>query len=219
MRSVVSDVPKSMALVRGKPFLHYLFLHLEKSGIEKVVLSVGYKSEIIEQYFGQIYAGLSVEYAYEKEALGTGGGIRLAMEKCSGAHVLAMNGDSFFDYSLSHLFEKHLSGSADITIALRKVDDASRYGTVQLEGERIMAFREKSPEAKGPALINSGIYVIRKKTYMGLTEANKTFSIEQDFFSKYAGKLWMQGAPGADYFIDIGIPEDYARAQVEFENL
>jgi D-glycero-alpha-D-manno-heptose 1-phosphate guanylyltransferase len=219
LKSVVTDLPKPMAPVNGKPFLHYLLQHLSKNGISKTVLSVGYLSEKIESHFEKNYLGMEIVYAHEKEPLGTGGGIRLGLEQCSGAHVLVMNGDSFFGCDLPELFEAHLGGSADITIALRKVEDASRYGTVELEGKRITAFREKSPAITGAALINSGVYVIRKKTYLGLTEANKAFSIELDFFAKYADKLWLQGIPGEGYFIDIGIPEDFARAQVEFPGI
>src|SRR5574337_451718 len=214
-RSVITDLPKPMAPVNGKPFLHYVLLRLSNAGIEKAVLSFGYLSEKIEDYFGSEYLGIKIFYAHEKEALGTGGGIRLAMEQCRDAHVLAMNGDSFLQCDLEELCEKHLGGSSDATLALRQVEDASRYGTVQLDGSHITAFREKSPDITGKAWINGGVYVLRKKTFLGLTEPKKAFSIEFDFFAKYADKLWLQGVPTDGYFIDIGVPEDYERAQKE----
>jgi D-glycero-alpha-D-manno-heptose 1-phosphate guanylyltransferase len=217
LRSVVSDLPKSLAPVNGKPFLHYLFIYLKKYGIEHVVLSVGYMSEKVMEEFGNEYSGIKVSYAKEETPLGTGGGIRLAMEKCSGAHILAMNGDSFFQVDLSQLFETHLSSSADATLALRKVEDSSRYGTIQLDGKRIISFREKSPEIKGAALINGGTYLLRRKTFMGITEPEKQFSIEYDFFARHADKLWLQAFESEGYFIDIGIPEDFQRAQEEFK--
>ncbi|HTL80440.1 MAG TPA: nucleotidyltransferase family protein [Bacteroidia bacterium] len=216
LRSVVSDLPKSMADVNGKPFLHYLLLRCKKYGVEKVVLSVGYMAEKVEAYFGNEYLGIKIEYAHEKEALGTGGGIRLAMEKCSGAHVLAMNGDSFFNVPLDEFSEKHLAGSSDATLALRKVEDASRYGTVALDGSRIISFREKDANAKGSAFINGGVYALRRKTFLANTEAGKNFSIEYDFFGKLADKLWLQSFPCDGYFIDIGVPEDYEKAQKDF---
>ncbi|MBI3510961.1 MAG: nucleotidyltransferase family protein [Bacteroidetes bacterium] len=219
LRSAVNDLPKSMADVNGKPFLHYLFLHLQKHGISKAVLSVGYMAEKIESHFGKNYLGIEINYAYENEPIGTGGGIRLAMEKCSGAHVLAMNGDSFLNLDLKIFSETHLSGTADATLALRKVNDASRYGTVQLDGTRIIAFREKDPLAHGNALINAGVYALRMKTFLRNTESEKSFSIELDFFGKLAEKLWLQSFPCDGYFIDIGIPEDYERAKSEFGNL
>jgi D-glycero-alpha-D-manno-heptose 1-phosphate guanylyltransferase len=218
LRPVITDLPKSLAPVNGKPFLHYLFRYLAHYKIEKVVLSVGYMAEKIEETFGKNYLGIQIEYAFEKEPLGTGGGIRLGMEKCSGAHILAMNGDTFFDVPLDEFFDIHLSGSSDATLALRKVEDASRYGTIQQDGKRIIAFKEKNPEVTGEALINGGVYLLRKKTFLGNTEADKAFSIEYDFFGKLADKLWLQGFPCENYFRDIGIPEDYAKAQVEFEN-
>jgi D-glycero-alpha-D-manno-heptose 1-phosphate guanylyltransferase len=219
LRSVVSDLPKSLAPVNEKPFLHYLFLWLKKFGIEHIVLSVGYLSEKVEEQFGNEYLGIKVSYAKEESPLGTGGGIRLAMEKCSGAHVLAMNGDSFFDVELDQFFENHLSGSADATLALRKVEDGSRYGTIQLDGMRIIAFREKDPEVKGDALINGGIYLLRRKTFLKNTESENQFSIERDFFGRLADKLWLQSFISDGYFIDIGIPEDFERAQKEFASL
>jgi D-glycero-alpha-D-manno-heptose 1-phosphate guanylyltransferase len=219
LRSVITDLPKPMAPVNGKPFLHYLFLYLKHYNIQKVILSVGYLAEKVETEFGKNYLGIEVDYAYEKEALGTGGGIRLAMEKCSGAHVMVLNGDTFFDVKLDEFFETHLGGSSDATLALRKVEDASRYGTIELDGNRIVAFKEKSNVVKGSALINGGVYLLRKKTFLGNTEAEKVFSIENDFFAKLADKLWLQAFPCDGYFIDIGIPEDYERAQSEFKEL
>lgn len=219
LRPVISDLPKPLAPVNGQPFLHYVLAYLAKYGIEKAVLSVGYMAEKIEAHFGSTYLGMKIKYAYEHEPLGTGGGIRLGMEKCKGAHVLALNGDTLFRVPLDQFFEEHLGGSSDATLALRKVEDASRYGTIQLDGRRIAAFREKSPEVTGAALINGGVYALRRKTYMGITEAGKAFSIENDFFAKLADKLWLQAFPCDAYFIDIGIPEDYARAAKELANL
>lgn len=217
LRSVITDLPKPMAPVNGKPFLHYLFVYLKHYNISKVILSVGYLSEKIEAEFGTNYLGIEVDYAFEKEAVGTGGGIRLAMGKCSGAHILVLNGDTFFDVKLDDFFHAHLGGTSDATLALRKVEDASRYGTIQLEENRINAFKEKSPDVKGSALINGGVYLLRKKTFLGNTESGKAFSIENDFFAKLADKLWLQAFPCEGYFIDIGIPEDFERAQKEFE--
>lgn len=207
-----------MAPVNGKPFLHYLFSWLKKYEINHVVLSVGYMSEKVESYFGNEYLGIKISYAKEETPLGTGGGIRLAMEKCSGAHILALNGDSFFDVALDEFFDSHLSGSADATLALRKVDDGARYGTIALDGSRIISFKEKDPDVKGEALINGGVYLLRRKTFLKNTEPQKSFSIEYDFFAKLADKLWLQAFISNGYFIDIGIPEDFERAQKELLN-
>jgi len=219
LRPVISDLPKPMAPVNGKPFLHYLLSYLRHSGIEKAVLSVGYMAEKIEAHFGKNYSGIAIGYARENEPLGTGGGIRLAMEQCAGAQALVLNGDTFFNVPLGQFSEAHLNHAADATLALRKVHDGSRYGTIETQESRIVSFREKNPGAKGEALINGGVYALRKDVFFELTEANKNFSIEQDFFAQYANKLWLQAFPSDAYFIDIGIPEDYARAQKEFADL
>jgi len=215
LRSVISDLPKPLAPVNGHPFLHYVLQHLKKHGLQHVVLSVGYMHEKIQEHFGDEYLGMKVSYAIEHEALGTGGGIRLGMEMCTDAHVLAMNGDTFYEVPLSDMFEKHMGGSADATLAMRKVEDGSRYGTLQLDGTRITAFREKSPEHSGPQLINGGVYAMRRKSFMGITQPKENFSIEYDYFGRYASKMLLQGYNCDAYFIDIGIPEDYARAQKE----
>lgn len=217
LRPVISDLPKPLAPVNGQPFLHYVFAHLKKHGIKRVVLSVGYMHEKIRAHFGNEYLGMEVKYAIEEQPLGTGGGIRLGMEQCQGAHVLAMNGDTFFEVPLTQLFEDHLGGSADATLALRAVEDGSRYGTIELDGKRIKAFREKSPEHTGKQLINGGVYAMRRKTFMQHTEPGIAFSIEYDFFGKYSENLLLHAFPCEGYFIDIGIPEDYARAKAELK--
>jgi D-glycero-alpha-D-manno-heptose 1-phosphate guanylyltransferase len=217
LQTVVSDLPKSLALVNGKPFLHYLFVYLKKYGIEKIILSTGYLSEKVKAQFGEEYLGVNVLYSNEETPLGTGGGIRMAMEKCSSGHVLAMNGDSIFQIELDKFFEKHLSGSADATLALRKVVDASRYGTIELEANRIISFKEKAITTSGAALINGGIYLLRKKTFMAITDPKMPFSIENDFFARNSANLWLQAFHSDNYFIDIGIPEDFERAQTELK--
>lgn len=215
LRPVISDLPKPLAPVNGKPFLHYVLQHLQKHGLKHVILSVGYMHEKIREAFDEEYLGMKMSYAVEHEPLGTGGGIRLGMELCRDAHVLAMNGDTFYEVPLTEMFDTHMGGSCDATLAMRKVDDGSRYGTLQLEGKRITAFREKSPEHTGVQLINGGVYAMRRKSFMGVTQPGEKFSIEYDFFGKYAADMMLMGFGCDAYFIDIGIPEDYARAQIE----
>lgn len=219
LRPVISDLPKPLAPIHGQPFLHYVFLHLKQHGITHVVLSVGYMAEKIQAHFGNEYLGMKVDYAIEQEPLGTGGGIRLGMELCSTEHVLAMNGDTLFKVPLTELFAKHLNGSAVATLALRKVEEGSRYGTIQLRDERITAFREKAPEFTGPQLINGGVYAMHRATFMQHTKAGESFSIEYDYYGKNTASLHFNGFPCDAYFIDIGIPEDYARAQEELKRM
>ena len=213
LRAVVKDVPKPMAPVRGRPFLEYLLDYLASQGLRKVVLSVGYLSETIEAAFGRAYKTLSLDYVHEHQPLGTGGGIRLALEQTQGDSVLALNGDSYFPVPLAQFCRHHEDRQAQVTLALKWMEHSDRYGTLQLEKDgSILAFMEKGAVAAGP--INGGVYAIRRSV-LGEFEAGRAFSFERDVLEKHAGSLRMVGFLVDKYFIDIGIPEDYARAQIE----
>ena len=220
LRSVISDLPKPMAPVAGQPFLHYIFLYLQKQGITDVVLSVGYKSEVIKEFLGDKYAGINIRYAVENEPLGTGGGIRQAMSLIdSDAYVL--NGDTFFDVDLKDLYEFYTMRSSDIALALKRMHHFDRYGTVEIGNQdRVLQFQEKRYKAEG--LINGGVYVINKNLFKKVEEIEDTilsqrFSFEKDILEKHLLPLHYQGKEFGGYFIDIGIPEDYERAQTDFK--
>jgi D-glycero-alpha-D-manno-heptose 1-phosphate guanylyltransferase len=216
LQEVVNDVPKSMALINGRPFLEYLLDYLKTQGVKRVVLSVGYKHEIIGQHFGDRYLGVSLDYAVEQEPLGTGGGIRLAFWRVKADRALVLNGDSIFRTSLGDLMKTHLSKKADVTIALRQLDNTGRYGRVTLNRlKRITGFEEKNAHA-GPGLINAGVYVMEKMFLMEPHFRGK-FSIEKDCFEQFFGSSRMFGLPARGYFLDIGIPGDYKKAQDEFK--
>jgi|ERR1700757_225388 len=217
LREVVSDVPKPMAPVNGKPFLDYQLRYLKHYGIERVILSVGHLSEKITEHYGNNFAGIEIVYSVEKEPLGTGGGIRLAMEKCKEYDVLVLNGDSFFSIDLHNFYNKYSDSVADGALALRYIDNCARYGTIILgEMDIIKAFNEKARH-KTPGIINAGVYILSRDIYMEETHAGKNFSIEKDFFEKKLNKLTLYGFTYNGYFIDIGIPEDYKQAQHDFE--
>lgn len=215
LQKVVNDRPKSMALINQRPFLEYLFDYLISQGVEKVVLSVGYKHEIISDHFGAEYKKLSIQYAVETEPLGTGGGIRLALWKIEGLHALVMNGDSIFKLNYKDLMAFHFKKKAEATIALRKMDDTGRYGRVKLNrAGRISGFEEKG-SGSIPGFINGGVYVIEKYFLME-PEFRGRFSMEKDCFEKYFPHSKLYGFPSDGYFLDIGIPDDYLKAQHEF---
>ena len=215
LQKVVSDVPKSMAHINNRPFLEYLFDYLISQGVSKVVLSVGYKNEIISNHFKDHYKSLEVGYAVENEPLGTGGGIRLAFWKIEGQRALVMNGDSLFRADYRALMDFHLRKKADATLALRKLTDTGRYGRVTMNRtRRITGFEEKGLSA-GPGYINGGVYIIDKLFLMEPGFRGR-FSLEKDCFEPYSSFSRLFGFPSDDYFLDIGIPEDYARAQHEF---
>lgn len=217
LRDVVVNVPKPMAPVCDKPFLDYLLKYVKYYGVEKVVLSVGYLSEKIIKQYGTAFEGLQISYSIEKEPMGTGGGIRLAMEKCIGKDVLVLNGDSFFDIHLNSLYDSHCNSQANCTLALRKVENASRYGTVVLgKGKEISGFKEKDGQEK-PGTINAGVYILNRESFLKKNPPAKNFSIEKDFFETKLNELKIFGFELEGYFIDIGIPEDYKRAQHDFK--
>jgi len=217
LKSVVPDKPKPMALINGKPFLEYLLNYLAQNGISHVILSVGFKAEQVYDYFGNSYANMDLSYAFEKNPLGTGGGIRLALQKAKTNNVFIVNGDTLFNVSLKKLDELHIKNKSDLSIALKEVEDGSRYGTITTnKSDKINSFKEKK-EKKEKALINGGTYLLSKDTFMNLDFPEK-FSFEKDFMEKYFEQLNFYGSAFNDYFIDIGIPETYEKAQIDFLN-
>ena len=211
LRSVISELPKPMAPVNARPFLSYILDQLQESGTAKIILAVSYKAEAIQDYFQDSYKGIPLEYSVEDEPLGTGGGILKALSLVKMPHVLVINGDTFFKISLQELYPFHLEHEAHLTLAARKVENSGRYGSLVLGSDaRITGFNEKSLSSN--SLINGGIYVIDKKFLENLNLSGK-FSFEKDLLEKcfqvyrFFGKV--EDAP----FIDIGIPEDYERAQ------
>ena len=216
LQKVVNDLPKSMALINNKPFLEYLLNFLTGQGIQKVIFSVGYKREIIQDYFKDHYKHLSISYAIEQEPLGTGGGILNALDQVEAESAFALNGDSMFRIDLQAMQLLHRKKEADLTIALRYLDDTSRFGTVQIDAEkRVTGFFEKNPDSD-PGYINGGIYLINKK-FLVASSFGKKFSIEKDCFEKCYMASGIFGYPAKGYFMDIGIPEDYMTAQDEFK--
>jgi D-glycero-alpha-D-manno-heptose 1-phosphate guanylyltransferase len=215
LQSVVNDVPKSMALIGGRPFLEYLLDFLITQEVTSVVLSVGYKRDAVIGHFRNQYRSLEIDYAIEEEPLGTGGGIRLAFWKITSQRAFVMNGDSLFRFDFKQLLDLHLKRKADATLALRKLADTGRYGRVTMNrNKRITAFSEKNPAA-GPGLINGGVYVIEKLFLMD-PEFRGRFSIEKECFESRCSTSGFYGLPVDGYFLDIGIPEDFKKAQDEF---
>ena len=216
LQKIVNDLPKSMAPVNGRPFLEYLLDYLVTQDITDVVLSVGHLRNPIMDHFGTCYRNLRIEYSIEEEPLGTGGGIRLALWKVSGDRAITMNGDSLFRVDLHRMMDRHLKNKANSTLALRELKETGRYGRVTMNrSHRILGFSEKQPGA-GKGYINGGIYIIEKGFLMDPGFRGR-FSIEKDCFEQCYATSRMFGFPSEGYFLDIGIPEDYQRAQDEFK--
>ena len=164
---------------------------------------------MITDHFGQKFNGISIEYAIEKEPLGTGGAILYAMRKTGGDRVLIVNGDTWFPVDIGRLVEEHESAAARLTIALKKMTNFSRYGTVELEGNRIVGFREKQEMSVG--LINGGIYLMNRSFVENSVNAKK-FSFEKDILEKRVETGAIAGVVFDVPFIDIGVPGDYMGA-------
>jgi len=215
LRSCISDIPKPMAPVNGKPFLFYLLEYLKRQEIERVILSVGYKYESILNYFGNTFQGISLIYSIENAPLGTGGAISLALKKCKNKNIFILNGDTYFPIPLYKLKENQDQSGAEITIALKKMTKANRYGIVRLEkNSKITSFSEKEIEAQ--TLINGGVSILDREKFEKRTFAGK-YSFEKDYLEKTVKQGCISGIAFNSYFMDIGIPESYEKAQNDFK--
>lgn len=210
LRHVVSDTQKAMAPVNGRPFLYYIAEYLIARGAQKIVFAVSYRSEQIREYFGNEYKGVKILYSEEAEPLGTGGAIKQALELCTSENVFILNGDTFFDVDLSALEKRHAELKADITLSVREVGCRDRSGVVVFdENGNITAFNEKKSIERG--YINGGTYLVKRSIAEKLPDGK--FSFETDVMEKLVFR--MAAVPFDGYFIDIGVPSDFFRAQTE----
>lgn len=217
LRGVISDLPKAMAPVAGRPFISYVIDYLRMQGIEKFIFSLGYKHEVITSYLQEQYSTLQYESVIEEEPLGTGGAILLSTKKATTQNVLITNGDTLFKVDLDNLISKHTSFNAECTLVLKPMGNFSRYGVVDLDEEgKVCSFKEKQFYSEG--LINGGCYLLNVDDFLQYSFPEK-FSFETNYLEKYYKKKDIYGIVEDAYFIDIGIPEDYERAQEEFASL
>ena len=217
LRSVVSEVPKCMAPVNGKPFLYYLLTALSQYEIRKVVLSVGFKRECIEEWV-QVHSRefpFDFDFAVEETPLGTGGGIRLALQRCAVDAICVMNGDTFFDVDLEQLRKAHERSGRRLTMAVKHLRNFDRYGTVTFDQRgAVTGFNEKRFCEDGH--INAGVYMVSDRNL--LKDMPEKFSFETDFLQPKAAEGLVQACVSDGYFIDIGIPQDYAKANEDFKD-
>jgi D-glycero-alpha-D-manno-heptose 1-phosphate guanylyltransferase len=214
LRGLISDVPKPMADVAGKPFLCYVLHWLGKYDVKKVIISAGYKAEKIIEYFDDSYEGISIGYAVEEKPLGTGGAVRFASGRTKGNDILVINGDTWFPVDLKSFLLFHMNNSNLFSVALKRMTDFSRYGTVEFKNGTIQKFSEKKFCTEG--LINGGIYMINR-SFLESGEFPEVFSLEKDLLEKEVDSGNIKGIVFEDPFIDIGVPEDYTRAQTLFK--
>jgi len=213
LRESVSDVPKPMAPIDGKPFLYYLFKYLGKYGIKHVVLSVGYMGDIIQKYFGDNFNGIEIDYAIEHERLGTGGGIMNAMEFVDN-DVFIINGDTFFNVDLYKLNDFSDNNKSNLTLSLKHIDNVESYGSIEIDELVVSKFIEKQQDGEG--LINGGLYHT-SKSYLLKFDLPHIFSFEKDFLEKYYSTEKFTGYESDTDFLDIGIPLNYEKFKRNFK--
>jgi D-glycero-alpha-D-manno-heptose 1-phosphate guanylyltransferase len=210
LRDIVADVPKPMAPVNNKPFLYYVFQWLQKYPLNRVILSTGYKSESILDYFGTTWANMTIDYVKEVKPLGTGGAIMYALSHTSERNILILNGDTYFPINLNKFYNSHLGNNNLLSIALKRLKNFNRYGAVECFNDTVIKFNEKKYYSDG--LVNGGIYLV-DRNYLELKKFPETFSFEEEILEKEAGSSNIKGIIFNNLFIDIGIPEDYNRAK------
>ena len=215
LRRVVADVPKPMASIAGRPFLEILLGSLARKGFSRVILSLGLMAQKISVHFGTRFAGMDIAYVVEDTPLGTGGAIRLAFEACTQDHVFVFNGDTYLDLEAQSL-ERQWQAKRNPIVVGRQVPDTSRYGQLVVDGGCITSFAEKG--TTGPGLINAGCYVLATDA-LAKFPLNQPFSIETDYLVPEVARATVEVFETVGVFIDIGIPEDYARAQTLLADL
>lgn len=210
LRTVVADLPKPLAPVAGRPFLAWLLDALAEGGLRRVVLATGFMADAVESFAGRRWNGMAVAYSREDAPLGTGGAVRRAARQLDrgGAHVV--NGDTFLRYAPAALEAATEAAGVDAGVALAHVDDVSRYGAVEVAEGRVHRFREKG--GAGPGLVNAGCYFLSPRALAGLP-AKECFSLEHEVLEPMAARGQLAAFDRTAGFIDIGVPEDYHRAQ------
>ncbi|MEW6530146.1 MAG: nucleotidyltransferase family protein [Thermodesulfobacteriota bacterium] len=209
LRSVLSDRPKPMALVRGVPFLDILIDSLAGKGVRKFAILTGYLGRMIEEHLRDKYGtGLDIAFSQEDEPLGTGGAVKLAAHLAT-EPTLLVNGDTFFDADLGQLSRFHEERRGQATLSLVKVQDSGRYGSVEVDQEgRVAGFREKDASSGGPGLVNAGVSMLTRQFILDLPAIGH-FSMEKDIFPNIGAKGELFGLCQDRAFFDIGTPESY----------
>ncbi|HTQ35605.1 MAG TPA: nucleotidyltransferase family protein [Steroidobacteraceae bacterium] len=213
LRGVVADVPKPLARVAGRPFLAWVLDFLASQGLRRAVLATGYMADKVQAAVGGRWQTMDIAYSVESEPLGTGGALKLAASRLHGAAAHVVNGDTFLRYSLSGLEDAAHAAQVPIAVALAQVPDAARYGAVAVRDGRITAFHEKG--GRGPGLVNAGSYYLSAGALQALP-VQAAFSFETEVLLPQAAGGRLAAFVQTREFIDIGVPEDFARAQALF---
>lgn len=215
LKTLVSEVPKPLAPIAGKPFLYWLIQYLQNQGVKKYIFSLGYMHEMVKDFLSKEFPNIEFNCVIENEPLGTGGAIKLALNYVHDEQIIVLNGDTFFNLNLKDFTESFQQQNADCSIALTPMQNFDRYGSVTLNQDNLITqFNEKRYCENG--LINTGIIAFKKSVFQDKTKhLPKNFSFEKDFLEPNVQFLKVTGYIAAQYFIDIGVPEDYYKANDE----
>ncbi|MFL5285996.1 MAG: HAD-IIIA family hydrolase [Rhodopila sp.] len=213
--ALTATTPKPLLPCGDRPFLSWLMREFVRFGVTEFLLLTGHLSEEIERAAASIEAALprpaKVTLSQEPLRAGTGGAVYHARNRLDERFLLC-NGDSLFDCGLSALLSAaEQEGGVTGHIMLRQLDDASRYGVVTLEGDRITGFHERPPPGAA-GIINGGIYLLNRSL---LDHLQPVCSLEGDILPRLASQGALRGIVGDGYFRDIGVPDDFNRAQSE----
>lgn len=211
---IVSDCPKPMAIVAGKPFLTYILDHLCSQGVTRAILATGHMSQTISDYFGNSYKNIELAYSVEDSPLGTGGAIKKALDLVKDSEVFIVNGDTYFDVNFAVMHNKKIEYNAEMVIATKCMENFDRYGSLVIKNNKILKFNEKKYVNRGK--INGGVYLIEKSQLDEFVEAK--FSYESDYLEIDTANKAIFAVNFDTYFIDIGVPEDYYKANEDFAN-
>lgn len=213
LRPSLHDQPKPMAPIEDKPFLAYLIDYLHRQGITSVILTVHYMREKIQTYFQERYSDIEIQYAIESEPLGTGGAVVNALNQNKVTEpVFVIHGASLVKLNYQAMYDQHLKQGSALTLSLRPLSDCSRFGQVITDNYHVVDFKDH--DVSGPGYIYAGVYLINPSLFSHY-DLPKSFSIEKDFLPMYLHELKPHVFIANDFFIDIAIPEEYARARTE----
>ena len=211
LRSVLSDRPKAMALIHGRPFLDRLIGHLAGLGFCRFILCVGYGAEFIQEYYaGPRDASREIDFSREAAPLGTGGAVKNAEPLITGGSFLVVNGDSFCQVDLHRFIAFHREKGSLVSMVLAPGEAGDDFGSVTVDpSNRITGFQEKEVAVSG--WINAGVYLFEKKV-LARIPPDTAYSLERDLFPKLALRDFY-GFPTEEKLVDIGTPERFAKAQ------
>ena len=222
LRSVVSDVPKPMALVQEKPFLEHLMEFYIKKHKMKFIISIGYKGEFISSYFGSNIHGSTIEYVHEEAPLGTGGALNRVLNNTHIEEKLffVINGDSFVDYNFLEMQDIHIKSMNDLTITTMYANEINRYGGLKVDKNSQQVTSFLSSKCEIGEVANAGIYAFSNNHHIHSTLKNLApkFSLESDFLPKYILENKVGYYHTDNKFLDIGVPRDYLKANKLFES-